>query len=786
MVGPTGPKGDTGSVGPTGLTGAVGPTGPTGAKGPTGPLDDQSFVNAAVGPTGTVVFTKQNGETVALQFAQISGSSIANYNIHSYTIPASTGWTGASAPYTNTKTAADGGWTPTQDILVQMRLGDGSPYEGVHAKYTVTNTGTIVVSSDAKMTLQILVADGLMAGPQGPTGPTGAKGATGDTGAVGPTGPKGDTGSVGPTGAKGDTGATGSVGPTGLTGAVGPTGAKGDTGAVGPTGATGPTGPTGAVGPTGAPGLTTKITVNGTTYTQSGGNITLPDYAKIGTGTLDKVLSKIEYTTEGAIPTTPNEAYEYAITDLIGYGDLDANLQEQIDHMGNTGPTGPTGLTGAVGPTGPKGEQGIQGPKGDTGAVGPTGPKGPKGDTGAVGPTGATGPQGPRGIGVGIDTMTDLDLTYGNTTVDYNATNGMTVNGQARFTYDGSTTKDVTMDIDVPIVAGEGIVIGKKASEEKVEVKLDTGLTDSKYVPKTTTAWRVYLTNGSGAQATLPYGSDDISNTIMHRNNRGGAKVNTPETLADDATDGKYIVNKEYVDNGFVAKVTTKAIVYGNSPSEGSPKAIPWNTAPAKDTIVMRDASGHVRTADPKGQNDAVNKKYAEANFVPQKPSNFDTTTEYDTEGAYCFAYNAKDKTFTPKYKDFGLGSNNLPIYNHDATLTVATPAMSGSEMLTGDAASDTYVYNNYVLSEFGHTPSQSAQDLLGQGFTKLAYVADFDTTKMENVPIALSDLPTNGTIALRTSMGQLSVGIPTKTYHAANKEYVDDFQTIIILGADD
>lgn len=156
--------------------GTPGPPGPTGAAGPTGPLNKEAFVDAKVFPTGTVVFTKDNGKTVALQFAQISGSSIANYNIRSYTIPANTGWTGESAPYTNTKTAADGGWTPTQDILVQMRLGDGSPYEGVHAKYTVTNTGTIVVSSDTKMTLQILVADGLMAGPQGPTGPKGDPG----------------------------------------------------------------------------------------------------------------------------------------------------------------------------------------------------------------------------------------------------------------------------------------------------------------------------------------------------------------------------------------------------------------------------------------------------------------------------------------------------------------------------------------------------------------------------------------------------------------------------------
>ena len=72
-------------------------------------------------------------------------------------------------------------------------------------------------------------------------------------------------------------------------------------------------------------------------------------------------MSKIEYISESAIPSTPDETHEYAITDLIGYSDLDANLQEQIDHMGNTGPAGPTGPTGDTGPTGP------QGPKGDPG-----------------------------------------------------------------------------------------------------------------------------------------------------------------------------------------------------------------------------------------------------------------------------------------------------------------------------------------------------------------------------------------------------------------------------------
>lgn len=79
--------------------------------------------------------------------------------------------------------------------------------------------------------------------------------------------------------------------------------------------------------------IPTEVTVNGTTYTQSEGSITLPDYAKIGTATTNQVLSKIEYTTEVAILTTPETGVEYAITDLISYEDLDSGLQERIDSM---------------------------------------------------------------------------------------------------------------------------------------------------------------------------------------------------------------------------------------------------------------------------------------------------------------------------------------------------------------------------------------------------------------------------------------------------------------------
>ena len=83
------------------------------------------------------------------------------------------------------------------------------------------------------------------------------KGDKGDRGAQGPQGEKGDPGIQGEKGEKGDPGE------------------KGDKGDPGPQGIQGEQG---IQGPKGDDGLTTQVRVNGTTYTQVDGLITLPDY----------------------------------------------------------------------------------------------------------------------------------------------------------------------------------------------------------------------------------------------------------------------------------------------------------------------------------------------------------------------------------------------------------------------------------------------------------------------------------------------------------------------------
>ena len=130
-------------------------------------------------------------------------------------------------------------------------------------------------------------------GPQGEQGPKGDTGDTGPKGDIGPQGPKGEQGDIGPQGDKGDKGDTGEQGPQGIQGEIGPQGPKGNTGPQGLQGIQGEQGPQGEQGiqgpkgdtgergpqgPAGQDGLTTQVRVNGTTYTQVDGLITLPDY----------------------------------------------------------------------------------------------------------------------------------------------------------------------------------------------------------------------------------------------------------------------------------------------------------------------------------------------------------------------------------------------------------------------------------------------------------------------------------------------------------------------------
>ena len=212
---------------------------------------------------------------------------------------------------------------------------------------------------------------------------------------------------------------------------------------------------------------------------------------------------------------------------------------EDFVNFGSFPGKGKDGKDGEQGPKGDKGDQGERGPRGERGFQGPAGPQGPRGFEGKIGPVGAQGPkgdvgpafnvkatlastsqlptptqsmqskgtaylipneagvkhifviqgedslawidigpsgvQGPAGApGKGIDSLTDLNLTLGETTVQYNTTNGISINSTGRTTYQEGQT-DFTTDLQLPIIAGEGISIDKDAAAEKVVVN-NTGM----------------------------------------------------------------------------------------------------------------------------------------------------------------------------------------------------------------------------------------------------------------------------------------------------------------------
>ena len=263
QIGNPGPKGDKGEQGPRGYTGAQGVPGQAGPKGEQGPQGIQG-IQGPIGPKG------DKGDPFVYS---------------DFTAEQLEGLRGPQGPIGLTGPKGD-----TGPIGPQGPQGIQGPKGDTGERGPIGPQGIQGVKGDT--------------GATGPRGPQGEIGPKGDQGIQGIQGPKGDTGPQGPKGATGATGAAftydmftqeqleglrgpqGIQGPQGLkgdTGATGATGPKGDTGAQGPQGIQGPQGPQGPKGDQGDP---TSITVNGTTYTQSGGNITLPSFLPLTGGTL--------------------------------------------------------------------------------------------------------------------------------------------------------------------------------------------------------------------------------------------------------------------------------------------------------------------------------------------------------------------------------------------------------------------------------------------------------------------------------------------------------------------
>ena len=316
-----GPKGDTGAQGPQGETGPKGDTGEIALecswRYPGAPSDNSSW---AIDYTDATNRTPQVGDIFALYFTDghVCSATVTAVSLNTMAFS----WVAADAIDVKGATGAQG-------------LTGPAGADGTTPHIDSTTGNWFIGSTDTNVHAQ---------GPKGETGATGATGSQGPQGETGPQGPQGIQGIQGP---QGETGATGPQGPagesfsiyktyasiaamnadaanvpegkfvliastesdpdnsklyvkndqgsftfltdmSGAQGIQGPQGIQGVQGERGPQGEQGVQGIQGIQGPAGDP---VTITVNGTTYTQTGGNITLPNYPNGGvwgniTGTL--------------------------------------------------------------------------------------------------------------------------------------------------------------------------------------------------------------------------------------------------------------------------------------------------------------------------------------------------------------------------------------------------------------------------------------------------------------------------------------------------------------------
>lgn len=72
--------------------------------------------------------------------------------------------------------------------------------------------------------------------------------------------------------------------------------------------------------------------------------------------------------------------------------------------------------------------------------------------------------------------ITDIDLAFSDKTVLYNTTNGIQLSATGKITRKDGTSEQPQVDLDIPIVSGNGITIEKVANKEQITVKVNTSI----------------------------------------------------------------------------------------------------------------------------------------------------------------------------------------------------------------------------------------------------------------------------------------------------------------------
>lgn len=141
--------------------------------------------------------------------------------------------------------------------------------------------------------------------------------------------------------------------------------------------------------------------------------------------------------------------------------------------------------------------------------------------------------------GGGIGELKGIDFPYGQETVTYDTTEGITLDATARLTYgEGNKTSDVPTTLSVPLNAATGIVMAADATNSKVNISVDENKVP--YFPNGVDNGKVLIRSGD-IWSVIPYANYVIGNSIVCRTSDGRIRAAEPKENYDCTT-------KKYVD----------------------------------------------------------------------------------------------------------------------------------------------------------------------------------------------------------------------------------------------
>ena len=223
----------------------------------------------------------------------------------------------------------------------------------------------------------------------------------------------------------------------------------------------------------------------------------------------------------------------------------------------------------------------------------------------------------------GINSLTDVNLTFADTTVLYDAAIGIQLTSTGRFTY-VDETHDVTIDLDLPIIGTDGIVIDKVADSEKIKVS-GKNLIKDPYPGVNVTGAATVIYKSIDSES---WGTAFIRHTHALVNNaRYGAIAgydNDGAIYAKTTSDDSWsVVNKEYADDNFLKVYDLGPIgsgevkIPGMNSLDGTTNEQKWfptcvGEYVANSAIALTDSQGHLGTNTPTANKHCANKEYVD------------------------------------------------------------------------------------------------------------------------------------------------------------------------------